>query len=186
MSKFKFGVFQYKILALLASTFQNVFLFDCDAMPVMNPDYLFEWGVYKSYGMLLWPDIIKRTTSPDTLYYNLDGPFGYYPLITQSGPGEGDKDTFAMAAHFYNRPYYQPYHPPRHGGYDNAYLQSEPISEFAKLKKVVDDKGYSREEKDASCEFSKHRIVWLEGNTWDKKLKGYSYGKLLDGAESQN
>ncbi|GME84088.1 unnamed protein product [Ambrosiozyma monospora] len=67
MSKFKFGVFQYKVLALLASRFQNVFLFDCDAMPVMNPDYLFDWDVYQSHGMLLWPDIIKRTTSPDII-----------------------------------------------------------------------------------------------------------------------
>ncbi|GMG38165.1 unnamed protein product [Ambrosiozyma monospora] len=349
MSKIKFGAFQFKILAMLGSRFQNVFFFDCDAMPVRNPDYLFEWEVYKSHGMVLWPDIIKRTTSPDmfkiqgiqvekeivrhvadvftdpkyykldkkdedinwerdvnfhdrkgalpdwstgggailmnkythfdvlllTLYYNLDGPFGYYPLITQSGPGEGDKDTFAFAAHFYNRPYYQPPRPPHYLGVGIQCFESEPVSDFEKLQEAVNDikvkmergekydylkmfhdkieypnreflfyhmhqpkwdpfrfmrekmtlndkgedqrllgwmkdvmdlelvcyanmyhdicemeyqftcfEGHSQEEKDAICGFLKHRMEWLDDNTWDKKFKGYSYAKFVKEVES--
>ncbi|CDK25718.1 unnamed protein product [Kuraishia capsulata CBS 1993] len=41
------------------------------------------------------------------LYYNFYGPDFYYPLLTQGGAGEGDKDTFPAAAHALAQPYYQ-------------------------------------------------------------------------------
>jgi alpha 1,2-mannosyltransferase len=42
-----------------------------------------------------------------SLYYNHDGPYGYYPLLSQGGAGEGDKETFVAAANFYGFKYYQ-------------------------------------------------------------------------------
>lgn len=41
------------------------------------------------------------------LYYNYDGPYGYYPLLSQGGAGEGDKETFVAAANFFDLPWYQ-------------------------------------------------------------------------------
>lgn len=41
------------------------------------------------------------------LYYNLNGPKGYYPMLSQGGAGEGDKDTWALAAHVLKRPWWQ-------------------------------------------------------------------------------
>lgn len=41
------------------------------------------------------------------LYYNFDGPYGYYPLLSQGGAGEGDKETFVAAANYFDLPWYQ-------------------------------------------------------------------------------
>lgn len=42
-----------------------------------------------------------------SLYYNTYGPRHYYPLLSQGGKGEGDKETFIAAASFFELPYYQ-------------------------------------------------------------------------------
>ncbi|SCV03356.1 LANO_0G03642g1_1 [Lachancea nothofagi CBS 11611] len=41
------------------------------------------------------------------LYYNVYGPQWYYSLFSQGTAGEGDKETFATAAHVLGLPYYQ-------------------------------------------------------------------------------
>lgn len=41
------------------------------------------------------------------VYYNFNGPKFYYPLLAQGQAGEGDKDTFIAAAHYWRLPYYQ-------------------------------------------------------------------------------
>ncbi|SCV00881.1 LAMI_0G07910g1_1 [Lachancea mirantina] len=41
------------------------------------------------------------------LYYNVYGPEWYYSLFSQGTAGEGDKETFAVAAHVLRRKYYQ-------------------------------------------------------------------------------
>lgn len=60
--------------------------------------------------------LIDKTKHLDTiilsLYYNYNGPSYYYPLLGQGFAGEGDKDTFALAAKSLSanavpRPYYQ-------------------------------------------------------------------------------
>lgn len=171
--------YQYKMLALLESTFENVLYMDSDLYPLKNVDYLFDTDVYRKNGLVLWPDAWARTTSPIfyeiaeievlenkirhsfnelarlkdnkpvmplrdgdfsnsnfhdfentipnptveagvilinktshvrtlqlALYYNIFGPDFYYPLLTQGGAGEGDKDTFNAAAHVLNEPYF--------------------------------------------------------------------------------
>lgn len=42
-----------------------------------------------------------------SFYYNVYGPRHYYPLFSQGGSGEGDKETFIAAASFYNLSFYQ-------------------------------------------------------------------------------
>ena len=54
--------------------------------------------------------LLSKKTHAKTLllaaYYNFWGPEHYYPLLTQGGPGEGDKETFLAAAQAAQEPYY--------------------------------------------------------------------------------
>ncbi|KAK3943223.1 mannosyltransferase putative-domain-containing protein [Diplogelasinospora grovesii] len=133
----KFSLYQWKILSILASPFQNVLFLDADLLPVHNPDAIFEPGSepFASTGLITWPDfwtpsasrlfyaiagdvevppltsrtssesgmmVIDKARHPDTLllaaYYNYYGADYYYALLSQHGPGEGDKETFLQAA----------------------------------------------------------------------------------------
>jgi len=69
MNKFKFKGYQYKALALIVSTFENVLLIDADNIPVHAPDYLFENEPFINTGLITWPDFWRRATSPD--YYKI-------------------------------------------------------------------------------------------------------------------
>ncbi|KAK3399734.1 nucleotide-diphospho-sugar transferase [Sordaria brevicollis] len=133
-----FSRFQWKFLAMVASTFQNILFLDADIIIANNPDSLFTPGAepYQSTGFIAWPDfwapsgskifykvagdvpvpkLTDRTTSEsgiivmdkarhaDTLllasYYNYHGPAHYMAMLSQHGPGEGDKETFLQAAY---------------------------------------------------------------------------------------
>ncbi|ODQ45570.1 hypothetical protein PICMEDRAFT_16871 [Pichia membranifaciens NRRL Y-2026] len=212
--------YQYKSLALLASSFENAFLLDSDNYPIINPDPLFISELYYDYTMITWPDYWRRTTSPKfyevrgtklgkrvrhlndfktdpshfkvenedddeeilknevpmhdregsipdwttesgemlinkkihfkalllALYYNLDGQFGYYPLLSQGGAGEGDKETFVAASNFYNLKYYQVNKMPdrAYGFYkygmffDTSIIQYNPLKDYENLKKAYE------------------------------------------------
>lgn len=221
LEKMKISGYQLKALALLASSFRNVFLMDSDSYVVTNPEPLFESKLYKQKHMIAWPDFWRRTTSPvyyqiaginvtdepvrhlndvftdldkmhlvDTkdpkynpkkdisfhdrgntlvdwssesgqllinkdvhfkslllaFYYNRDGPFGYHPLLSQGGAGEGDKETFVAAAHRLNLPYYQVYKK-SDGAYGfwnllntfehGAIIQYDPVRDAENVVKVV-------------------------------------------------
>lgn len=55
--------------------------------------------------------LINKTQHVNTmflsLYYNIYGPSYYYPLLSQGGLGEGDKETFLSAAVALGNPFYQ-------------------------------------------------------------------------------
>ena len=79
------------------------------------------------------------------LYYNYDGPYGYYPLLSQGGAGEGDKETFVAAANFYNKKYYQVYKKPERffGWFNNVQnyehstiVQYDPLLDYEMLQQV--------------------------------------------------
>ncbi|KAL6453227.1 MNN2 Alpha-1 [Candida maltosa Xu316] len=67
--RFDLGGYQYKMLALLSSKFENVLYLDSDNFPTKNVDYLFESDLYKENNLLLWPDAWARTTNPK--YYDI-------------------------------------------------------------------------------------------------------------------
>jgi alpha 1,2-mannosyltransferase len=71
MSKFSFKGYQYKALALIVSSFENVLLLDSDNIPVHAPDYLFNNEPFISAGLITWPDFWRRATSPH--YYEIAG-----------------------------------------------------------------------------------------------------------------
>ncbi|GMF05906.1 unnamed protein product [Ambrosiozyma monospora] len=80
-----------------------------------------------------------------SLYYNFDGPYGYYPLLSQGGAGEGDKETFVAAAHYYKLPYYQVYKMAdrAYGWYNkeqnyehSSIVQYDPLTDYENLQQV--------------------------------------------------
>lgn len=71
VDKFEFKGFQYKALAILVLSFENVLLLDSDNIPVHLPDSLFKQEPFLSNGLIVWPDFWKRATSPD--YYQIAG-----------------------------------------------------------------------------------------------------------------
>ncbi|KAL1306444.1 hypothetical protein AAFC00_005143 [Neodothiora populina] len=69
-------------------------------------------------------------------YYNFYGPTHYYPLLTQGGPGEGDKETFLAGAAAVGAPFYQVSAPVSILGYQEhgelkgvAMLQHDPVGD---------------------------------------------------------
>lgn len=60
----EFKGFQYKSLALFASSFENVLLLDADDYPLKNLDTIFDHNIFKKSGLILWPDFWRRTTNP--------------------------------------------------------------------------------------------------------------------------
>lgn len=91
--------------------------------------------------------VSKKTHSPALLvatYYNYYGPSYYYPLLTQGGPGEGDKETFLAGARAVDAPFYQVSEPVRVLGYKErgeqhgvAMLQSNPVDDYVALVKPL-------------------------------------------------
>ncbi|SGZ54138.1 CIC11C00000000445 [Sungouiella intermedia] len=69
--QFKFLGYQYKSLAIMLSSFENVLLLDSDNVPTYSPDHLFTKEPFISTGLIVWPDFWHRTTSPD--YYTIAG-----------------------------------------------------------------------------------------------------------------
>lgn len=62
--KFSLGGYQYKMLAILTSAFENVMYMDLDLFPTRNVEYLFASTLYSEAGLILWPDHWARTTNP--------------------------------------------------------------------------------------------------------------------------
>lgn len=56
--------YQYKSLAILLSSFENVLLLDSDNIPVNVSEDIFLEEPFKSRGLVVWPDFWQRTTSP--------------------------------------------------------------------------------------------------------------------------
>ncbi|SMN20300.1 similar to Saccharomyces cerevisiae YBR015C MNN2 Alpha-1,2-mannosyltransferase [Maudiozyma saulgeensis] len=74
----QFFGYQYKSLAIVASSFANVLLLDADNFAITNLDDIFDSKVFKENGLVLWPDFWRRTTAPK--YYDIAG-VNYNPSI---------------------------------------------------------------------------------------------------------
>lgn len=60
----KFSAYQFKSLAVIASTFQHIVLLDSDNVVLSNPQEIFDSDLYKNTGMITWPDYWARTILP--------------------------------------------------------------------------------------------------------------------------
>ena len=63
--------YQFKVFAILFSTFEEVLFLDADAFPAHNPDKLFDVEPYRSNGLVTWPDFWASTVSPH--FYEIAG-----------------------------------------------------------------------------------------------------------------
>ncbi|KAH8658508.1 mannosyltransferase putative-domain-containing protein [Xylariales sp. PMI_506] len=63
----KLATFQFKIFAVLFSSFDEVLLLDADDFPLRDVEPLFSSIPYTSWGMIIWPDFWGTAVSP--LYY---------------------------------------------------------------------------------------------------------------------
>lgn len=70
-SQLNFKGYQYKSLAVLLSSFENVLLLDSDNMIITSPQDIFNSEPFKSSGMVLWPDFWYRSTCPN--FYRIAG-----------------------------------------------------------------------------------------------------------------
>lgn len=69
--QFRFLGYQYKSLAIMLLSFENVLLLDSDNVPTYAPDHFFVREPFVSSGLIVWPDFWHRSTSPD--YFRIAG-----------------------------------------------------------------------------------------------------------------
>lgn len=78
--------YQYKSMALIQSSFENVLLLDADNFPIRDPSKLFRSKPFTETGFVLWPDYWLRTTSPHFLNITQLSSYAQLPTIsTESG-----------------------------------------------------------------------------------------------------
>lgn len=63
--------FQFKVFAMLFSSFEDVLLLDADDFPVRDVEPLFTSQPFRQTGMIVWPDFWGTAVSP--LYYMVSG-----------------------------------------------------------------------------------------------------------------
>ncbi|KAK2057485.1 alpha-1,2-mannosyltransferase [Colletotrichum caudatum] len=61
--------YQYKVLSILLSPFQQTLYLDSDAWPIHDPEPLFTSEPFASHGLVTWPDFWLETASPS--YYRI-------------------------------------------------------------------------------------------------------------------
>lgn len=97
------------------------------------------------------------------LYYNHDGQFAYYPLLSQGGAGEGDKETFVAASNYFNLNYYQLYKKPdraygfyKDGMYvDTSIIQYNPLKDYEILQEIKEKIKENEETEGFTYDYSK-------------------------------
>ncbi|KAK0620699.1 mannosyltransferase putative-domain-containing protein, partial [Immersiella caudata] len=109
---------QWKPLAIIASTFQNVLFLDPNTFPVQNPDHIFARNAqpFASSGFIAWTDIWTPTPSPDfyVVAGGIDAPLLSTRASSESGVLVIDKarhaDTLLLGAYYnhYGPDYYYP------------------------------------------------------------------------------
>ena len=63
-TNFKIDKYQYKVISILFSTFEDVLFLDSDYFPIFDPDQLFDAEPFLSIGIVLWPDFWFPSESP--------------------------------------------------------------------------------------------------------------------------
>ena len=112
LSKVNIGSFQYKVFAILFSTFQNILFLDADNFAIRDPSYLFPADPFLSHGLVTWPDFWTSTASP--LFSDISSHAQMSPSIrpsTESGQMLVSKKQHAatlLLASYYN--FYGPSH----------------------------------------------------------------------------
>ncbi|ETN39741.1 uncharacterized protein HMPREF1541_05967 [Cyphellophora europaea CBS 101466] len=107
--------YQYKIMAIIFSSFQDVLFLDSDSFPLHDPSGLFTAEPFQSTGMVLWPDFWFASESP--AFFDIAGlempPLARMPA-TESGELMYSKSKhtqsllLALYYNFYGPDFYYP------------------------------------------------------------------------------
>ncbi|KAL2142939.1 hypothetical protein VTI28DRAFT_518 [Corynascus sepedonium] len=178
----RFSRFQWKVVSLIVSTFQDVLFLDADCAPVLSPDHIFEKGAepFTSAGLITWPDYWAPSMS--TLFYKIAGDIPVPPLTARTTSESGvmvfDKarhaDTLLLAAYYnYNGPgrYYTLLS--QHGigeGDKETFLQAALVLDALREKGVYSD----------PTEWMKPGAGIKKGY-WDVKTMPKSHGRVGKG-----
>lgn len=88
--------YQFKIMAILFSSFEEVLMLDSDAFPVHNPLPLFEEEPFKTTGMVIWPDFWYASESP---YYFEISKIDHIPALNERASVESGELLYSKAKH---------------------------------------------------------------------------------------
>ncbi len=118
------GGWPLKPFAIAQSRFREVLFLDADTVPLVAPETIFDWDIYRNAGLLFWPDVVdlrdtnpiwnrlglepRNCTSVDSSILAIDKERAWTPLNVAMLLNEhwhetykfvhGDKDTFLLSA----------------------------------------------------------------------------------------
>jgi alpha 1,2-mannosyltransferase len=146
--------YQYKIMAMVFSSFEDILFLDADAFPIFDPAQYFDSEPFLSTGMIRWPDFWFPSESP--LFFDVAG-IAVPPIWAKSATESGElyyskkKHTLSLLlALYYN--YYGPtfYYPlqsqgaPGEGDKETFLWSAVVFNEtFYSVKKQVSAVGYN-------------------------------------------
>jgi alpha 1,2-mannosyltransferase len=88
--------YQYKIMAILFSSFEEVLLLDSDAFPIHNPIDLFNQEPFKTNGLIVWPDFWYPSESP---YFFDIAKIDTMPKLTERASVESGELMYSKSKH---------------------------------------------------------------------------------------
>lgn len=93
MKMFKFKGYQFKVLSILASSFDTVIMIDADNIVLHDPVELLKSRPFQEKRAILWPDFWRRTVSPK--FYDIAGiKLGQ---VVRGDIHQGDPDKIPLA-----------------------------------------------------------------------------------------
>lgn len=154
--------YQYKSLALLFSTFNEILYLDSDNIPLISTDLMFNNVQFKKNGFVSWPDFWKRSTNYK--FYDMAGlqrfaePISTLPSV-ESGQILINKSThlktliLAYYYNFYGPSYFYPLFSqgfPGEGDKETFYLASRVVEEDSYLITGHKTKSFGLKDKQGS------------------------------------
>lgn len=104
--------YQFKVFAMIFSSFESILFLDADSFPLQNPEPLFTSQVFREHGLITWPDFWASSAS--TYFYEITGQ--NVPPMTDRASTESGEILLSKKTHqrslllaaYYN--YYGPTH----------------------------------------------------------------------------
>ena len=104
--------YQFKVFAIIFSSFESILFLDADSFPIQNPEPLFTSQLFREHGLITWPDFWASSAS--TYFYDVTGQ-NVPPMADRASTEAGEillsKKTHQrslLLAAYYN--YYGPTH----------------------------------------------------------------------------
>jgi len=90
------GKYQYKVFAMLLSSFEDMVFLDADCFPIFNPETLLSSAPFTTHGLVLWPDFWYSTESP--LFFDIAN-IAMPPMDEQQVASEAGQILYSKRTH---------------------------------------------------------------------------------------